>query len=45
VLFEGTHVVVAEGDLERGGGVGEVLFPGRADDGGGYDRVAQDPPA
>src|SRR5713101_1172686 len=43
VLFEGTDLVVAEGDVEGGRGVGEVLLPSGADYGGGYDRVAQYP--
>ena len=40
VLFEGTGLAVAEGDVEGGRGVGEVLLFRGADDGGGYDRVA-----
>jgi hypothetical protein len=40
VLFQGTDVVIAEGDLERGRGVGEVMLFRRADDGGRHDRVA-----
>jgi hypothetical protein len=42
VLLQGTDLVVAEGDVQGGGGVGQVLLFGGTDDRGGYDRVAQD---
>src|SRR6266699_882017 len=42
-LFEGTDLVVGQGHVKRGCGVGEVLLPGGADDGGADDRVAQNP--
>jgi beta-glucosidase len=41
--LEPPDFLLGQPDVQRGGGVCEVVWPGRADDGRGHDEVLQDP--